>query len=545
MASLETRTAASTSRLGQRVPRSWVWALLGLVLIRGLIPLAVLAHAPGKLPLTPSYTYAPLSGDSYGFYEAVADVFAAAHGVLGGWIGLASLALMICLSAAALIVWRGGVRWLAVLLPALGLGLILGVVVHDMAPPGAGVIGWPLLWALALSPLSVFHVSLTPDRAFPAGFAVTLLANAVTVVATALIGFRATGRRSVGLIAAALYASWPLWVGLVAGQQAWQNGQWLDDTGLSLYAEPVSTALVAVAIALLLRNRVECTAAVAAGLLLGFATAVKLTNGPIAAVLLVIVALRDGGTRAMALLLGGLVSVPIVVGYWSNGYVDPSVGGVKLGALYQWRFVSLNARTSTIFTGTMLLVLVPLAVIGVCFAGRLAPAGDLHRADRCHHRLLLRVLRHEPASPLLLRDSSPGLRPAGVRCRADLAVPEPAHPHWPSRSGYRAGTTGALSPRQPAQLRPRPCKARSRHPAVRPAQARSTSFDLYSLRCRLPHGHEVDAHLDDQDAAQPLPDRLGERRSAGATPGASSTLTGSGGSCFTPGELRPDRGCGR
>jgi hypothetical protein len=362
---MELGALAPARRLRRRFARSWVAVLVGLVLVRALIPLAALADTPGKLPLLPEYTYAPLGGDSYGFYEAVANIFSAARGVLGGWIGLASLALMLGLCAAAFILWRGGVRWLAMLLPAFGLGLILAVVVHDMAPPGAGVVGWPLLWALALSPLSVFHVSLTPDRAFPAGLAVTLVANAATVVATALIGFRATGRRSVGLIAAALYASWPLWVALVAGHQAWQNGQWLDDTGLSLYAEPVSTALVVVAVAMLLRNRVDHTAAAVAGLLLGFATAVKLTNGPIAAVVVVVIALRDGRNRALRLLLGALVSVPIVVGYWSNGYVDPSVGGVKLGALYQWRFVSVNARTSTIFTGTMLLVLVPLAVIGV------------------------------------------------------------------------------------------------------------------------------------------------------------------------------------
>jgi len=92
---------------------------------------------------------------------------------------------------------------------------------------------------------------------------------------------------------------------------------------------------------------------------------VKLTNGPIAAALVVIVALRNGGSRAIALALGGLATAPIVIGFWSNGYVDRSVGGVKLSALYQWRFVSVNARTSTIFTGTMLLVLLPPAVIGL------------------------------------------------------------------------------------------------------------------------------------------------------------------------------------
>ena len=326
---------------------SWEWAsvLAGLVLIRALIPLLALANTPGKLPLMPQYTYAPLGGDAYGFYEAVANIFTAVQGVLGGWIGLAALVLMGTVGAAALILWRGGVRWLAILLPAFALCLVLGVVVHDMAPPGAGVVGWPLLWALSLSPLSILHISLTPDRAFPAGLAVTLVANAATLVATALIGLRATGRRSVGLIAAALYASWPLWVALVAGQQAWQNGQWNDDTGLALYAEPVSTALVAVAVAILIPRRLGLTAATVAGLLLGFATAVKLTNGPIAAVLIVVVALRNGGRRAAVTALGTLVSAPIVIGFWSNGYVDSSVGGVKLGALYQWRFVSTNATS--------------------------------------------------------------------------------------------------------------------------------------------------------------------------------------------------------
>jgi hypothetical protein len=345
---------------------TWASVLAGLVAIRILIPLVVLAAAPAKLPLLPTYAYAPLNGDAYGFYEAVADIFAAFRGVLIGWIGLASLALMISVSSAAFILWRGGVRWLAVLLPACGLSLVVGLLVHEMAAPGAGVVGWPLVWGLSLTPLPVFHIALTPDRAFAAGLSVSLVANAVTVVATALVGLRATGRRSIGLISAGLYASWPLWVGVVAGAQAWGNGQWPVDVGLHLYAEPLSTALVAVSLAILLHPRLGATSAAVAGLLLGFATTSKLTNGPIAAALVVIVALRCGIRRAAIFALGGLVSAPIVFGFWANGYVDRSGGGgVVLGALYQWRFVSVNARTSAIFTGTMLLILVPLAVIGV------------------------------------------------------------------------------------------------------------------------------------------------------------------------------------
>lgn len=344
----------------------WVSALAALVGIRVLIPLAALAADPARVPLLPAYRYAPLNGDAYGFYEAVADIFAAFHAVFIGWIGLATLALMACLLGAALLLWRAGARWPAVLLPSFGLSLALGVLVHDMAVPTAGVIGWPLVWALGLIPLRVLHISLTPDSAFPPALALTLVANAATVVATALVGLGATGRRSVGLIAAGLYATWPLWVGVVAGHRAWENGQWHVDAGLHLYAEPVSTALFVVSLALLLKPRLSATCTAVAGLLLGFATAVKLTNGAIAAILVVLVALRWGWRRGAILALGGIVSAPIVIGFWSHGYVNTSGGGgVDLGALYQLRFVSSNARTSTIFTGLMLVVLVPLAVVGV------------------------------------------------------------------------------------------------------------------------------------------------------------------------------------
>jgi hypothetical protein len=296
--------------------------------------------------------------------------------VLIGWIGVAALVLIICFSSAAVILWRGGVRWLAVLLPASAVSLVAGVLVYEMAAPGAGVIGWPLAWALSLAPLPVLHIPLTPDRAFPTGFAISLAANAATVVATALVGVRATGRRSVGLIAAGLYATWPLWVGIVAGTRAWENGQWLVDVGLHLYAEPISTALFVVSLALLLHPRPSALSTAVAGLLLGFGTAVKLTNGPVAATLVVIVAIQFGVRRAAILALGGIVSAPVVFGFWSNGYVDTASGlGVDVGALYQWQFISNNARTSTIFTGTMLLVIVPLAVAGIAF-----PMGWFRRA---------------------------------------------------------------------------------------------------------------------------------------------------------------------
>jgi hypothetical protein len=99
--------------------------------------------------------------------------------------------------------------------------------------------------------------------------------------------------------------------------------------------------------------------------MLGFATAVKLTNGPLAAGLVVTVALGLSVRRAAVLALGGVVSLPIVIGFWSKGYADASGGeGIDLGALYQLRFISPNATESTIFTTWMLLLLLPLAVLG-------------------------------------------------------------------------------------------------------------------------------------------------------------------------------------
>ena len=116
---------------------------------------------------------------------------------------------------------------------------------------------------------------------------------------------------------------------------------------------------------LLLHPRLSATSAAAAGLMLGFATAVKLTNGPLAAGLVVVVAFGVGIRRAAVLALGGMVSLPIVIGFWSKGYADSSGGeGIDLGALYQLRFISPNATESTIFTAWMLLLLLPLAALG-------------------------------------------------------------------------------------------------------------------------------------------------------------------------------------
>ena len=117
---------------------------------------------------------------------------------------------------ASVILWRADIRWLAILLISLAPSLVLGVLVNKMASPSAPVIGWPIALAMRLLPLHLLHIGITPDRAFPFALGLSLIANATIVVATALIGLRATGRHSVGLIAAGLYTTWPIWVGLIA-----------------------------------------------------------------------------------------------------------------------------------------------------------------------------------------------------------------------------------------------------------------------------------------------------------------------------------------
>lgn len=356
--------------------RSWASFLACCVAVRILVPLAVLAAAPTKLPLAPSYTYAPLNGDSFDYFHALANLYAAAPVVFHGWLALASVVLLLCFGVAGELARRGGVRWLAAVLWALAPALVLAVLVDDMAGPGAGVIGWPLVWAAVTLPLPILRVATNPDRAFVFGLAASLAANAITIVATAWLGLRLSGRRLVGLLAAALLATWPLWMSLVAGSQAWDNGQWNVDVGLNLYTEPVSTALVTVALLLVAGERLSETAAVVAGLLLGFATVVKLTDGLIAAAIVVVVAFGRGPARGGLVALGGLVSLPIVLGYWSKGYTDEGQQGlVPPGGRYQWRFLHENLTGSSVFTVWMLLLLLPLAVLGfLALRGRFARA---------------------------------------------------------------------------------------------------------------------------------------------------------------------------
>ncbi len=228
------------------------------------------------------------------------------------------------------------------------------------------MIGWPLLWTASLLRFPRWH-ELTVDDAYPYALGLSLAANAVAVVATAYIGRWSTNRRSVGLVAAGLLATWPIWVGIIAGEQAWENGQWYADTGLLLYTEPLSTALVAGGAALLAPNVSEARGA-AAGIAIGYSVVEKLTNGLLAAAWLPLLAVRHGVRRAVPYALGCLLSAPIVVAYWPKGYVAIYGGDVApVDRPWSLDYVRLNWEHSTLFTPALLVLLGVPAAVGVRF----------------------------------------------------------------------------------------------------------------------------------------------------------------------------------
>ena len=331
--------------------RAWIAVLAALVGLRVGIPLLVLAASGHDLPGLPPYDYEPLNGDATGFYAEARELISAAFGLAGAVAGL-------ILVAGGWAAWRLRPRWTAVAVAAVAVSLAASALVLATEPAGAAVVGWPLLWAVPLLPLRAAGL-LGADAAFAAGLVLSLAANAVTIVATAYAGWRVTGRLAVGLAAAALLAVWPLLTRPLAGPSAWENGQWNVDAGLHLYTEPLSTALVATAIALLLSPRLDELRLALAGALLGFATVVKVSNGFFAVAALALVALRLGPRRTVPLAAAGAAFAPLVAVYWPKGYPEiPNVPGFSLAqAGRSW-------DDSLIFDARMLIVLLPLAIVG-------------------------------------------------------------------------------------------------------------------------------------------------------------------------------------
>ncbi|MDQ5821637.1 MAG: hypothetical protein M3540_09365 [Actinomycetota bacterium] len=352
--------------------RTTVAALAALAAVRVVVPLAALAASGSKLPALPRYDYVATTGDGSGFYAATRE-FLASWGRLGA--PLVALLALATVAVAVLLVWmwrqRPDRRAYVLAVGAGAFGLLVCAAVSQMNESGAAVFGWPLVWSLPMLPYRGLGGPLDADIAFAFGLVLSLAANVVTVVATYFVGVHATGRRALGLTAAALFALWPLLTGTIAGSSAWENGTWTVDAGLVMYTEPLSTALLTAALALLLSPRATPVRSAVTGIALSFATVVKLTDGLLVALGLAVVLLVR---RPVAPYLAGAVSfLPLIAVYWPLGYAslfdnpnswprDPFSGSYVLSS---W-------TDSLLFTPRLLVLLVPLAALGALLlrAGR-------------------------------------------------------------------------------------------------------------------------------------------------------------------------------
>jgi hypothetical protein len=344
-----------------RAPRAW-WALLaGLCALRAGVALAALAASGEQLPGLPRYRFLALPGDATGYYAATREFMAAwarLPVVVVGVLALSTLAGAVLLVRA----WRRRPArrpWLVVAAAA-GCSALATIAVTQMNASGAAVFGWPLVWALPMLPWRAAGGALDPEIAFGFGLALSLAANAVTIVACAYAGLYATGRRWLGLLAAALFAAWPFLTGLIGGSRAWENGTWQADVGLHLYTEPLSTALVAVALALLLRPAQAPLPLALAGAALGFAGVVKLSNAVVAGLGALVLLAAVGRRRTLPYVAAALVWAPVALVFYPLGYPTYDLPD----DLFALHHLGPSWTESLLWRPGVLLVVLPLAVVG-------------------------------------------------------------------------------------------------------------------------------------------------------------------------------------
>ena len=351
-----------------RAPRlnGW-WGAIGLLAaIRLAIPLAAYADSGSKLPGMPRWTYRGLEGDATGFYAAAREFVAAWARVPRPLLALVAIAA-IAAAVALVLAWRRrpDLRPWLVPLALFAFGLVVCVDIHWQHVSGAAVFGWSLVWGLVMLPYRALGFGISHHLGWWVGFVLSLACVAGTVVTVAYLGLHASGRRWVGILAAAFWTAWPLLVGLIAGHGAWANSQWDVDVGLHLYDEPLSTFLVTGGAALLLSPRLTPMRLSLAGCALSVATAVKVSNALLAAAALAVVFLRGRRKDALPFLAGALAFAPVVLVYWPKSYPE-LYGNAKAWPKdpFDPAHVVSSWTHSSIFTAHTLAIVVPLAVVG-------------------------------------------------------------------------------------------------------------------------------------------------------------------------------------
>jgi hypothetical protein len=345
--------------------RRFVLALVVLAAVRVLVPLAVLAASGHGLPGLPRYDYG-YRGDASGYYST-------ARAILSGVPGLGAAVVLLVLGLAAGLwlcvrAWRRRPerRGAVLIVTLLLLSGAAAAVVAAGSTASVGAVGWPLLWAIPMAPLRLAHL-ISERSAFGFGLALSLAANVATLVAVAYAGLYATGRRSVGVLAAALWALWPLLAGLVAGHGAWANGTWATDAGLALYTEPLSTALCTTTIALVLKPSQTTVGYVLAGFAAGYATLTRPTDALLAALVVVFVLVRRGLRPTAYVAGGGLTVLPVFLAFLPkrHGYSLSGSGQTGVFTGFSIHNVLPTFEDSSLWDGRALAVLLPPAVIGL------------------------------------------------------------------------------------------------------------------------------------------------------------------------------------
>lgn len=340
------------------------WAVGALAFLR-VVPAVVVLLANGtSLPLFPGSAYGPPRGDTYGFYAAAREFISSWTHVPRPLLAAAVLALVV-VGVLCVRGWRHGRRAEAVAGGAVAAGAFVSLAVHEMGFTGAGAVGWPIAWSIPLFPLRAagaldYHV------AFYIGVVILLAANAVTIVATALVGRRLLGPR-LGLVAPALLVVWPFAMRAIEGTGNGVYGTWLDDSGVALYSEPLSTALVMCALALVVMLADDPAAAAFAGAIAGYSTAVRVSNATVTLVLfLALVAARRWRSGIwFAVGAGGMLLIAAM--FWSRGYSSFPSGPSKAApnGLFSWHYIVRSWRDSVVFDWKMIAILLPLPLIGL------------------------------------------------------------------------------------------------------------------------------------------------------------------------------------
>lgn len=347
-------------------------ALLGLALFPVALALLALAASPGRLvPGLPTYRYQPHPGDAYGYYYCAREVIST---VLHDAAFVAGAVLV---AAALVVVTRRrtadpALRLLAWIWAA---GVVVGVLAERVHFTGAAQFGWPLAWSIPLGIVRLVTAQPVLGLSFALGLALSLACNAITVVASFLVARRAGLGDAVAFAGATLVAFWPL-VSLLTGPNAATNASWQIWLGLSLYTEPLSTALVVVALALLLaRPPVEPRRLVLAGALLGYATLVRLSDVLILGCVLVAQLLWRERSEAAATAAGAAAFGPGALLYWPKGYpaLKPPVFPKHP---FELHYANAAWSHSYLWHPLVLVALVPLGLVGILRA-RSRPAAVL------------------------------------------------------------------------------------------------------------------------------------------------------------------------